>query len=166
LRHTYNPNDDALGESKREDKNACSVTHSLHTLHNTEKKEPRSIRVKPSHYKSVSTYAKMADMTVGDVFIEGAFILMQLEPVNGSLIIVENGKNNQQDLDDWMGELVCIQELSEFIEMVDSRTKPKHRLHKNLIRELQKILKECKKIKNRSPELDALITTVRGYFAE
>jgi len=147
------------------DDKSCSVTHTLHTLHNTEKKEPRSIRMRPSHYKAISNYARLSDVTVGDVVVNACFLLMDVEPVEGSVFIVERPpRNNNKNIQSEIQEFICVDEMREFVIRLDKDDPDNQQLLKIRRQSFVKLLKDCNKVKIWGDELSALVMQARSHF--
>lgn len=114
-----------------------------------------------SIHDAVMRYCGSERITAGQFYEEAAVLLMGIEPINGVNIIAVKPPERERNLDDELQEIICIEKLEKFIEEVADF---KHRLHVNRKDELLKLLKECRKVKKRSPELDALMDEVMTYF--
>ena len=122
---------------------------------------PTEIRMRRSIHDAVMRYCGSERITAGQFYEEAAVLLMGIEPINGVNIIAVKPPERERNLDDELQEIICIEKLEKFIEEVADF---KHRLHVNRKDELLKLLKECRKVKKRSPELDALMDEVMTYF--
>ena len=155
----------SFGESKREEEKQSSVTHSLHTLHDSEKKEPRSFRIKPSQYKAISRYARLSESTIGDVVVNACYLLMEIEPVNGNVFIVEKPHRNiHKNIQSDMQEFICIDDMQDFIEKLEKDDTNNQRLMKIRRKAFIELLKDCNKVKIWGEELSDLVIKARSYF--
>jgi len=158
-----------LGSHKEEDspridqgrlENTCNAYNAYNAVHN-EKRDNHCIRLKPSIHKAVRGYCGIAQLNIGELYEKAALLFMDLNPVDWIILNVEKPNERRTSLDDELQEIICIEKLEKFIEEVADF---KHRLHVNRKDELLKLLKECRKVKKRSPELDALMDEVMTYF--
>lgn len=160
------PKTDSTEGCKEREENECSVLHTLHTLHHNEKRDVQSIRMKKSIHGVVSRYCGFAEMNVGQFYEEAAILFMDLNPVNGSLLVVNSPEKRMKEnnFEGRMLELVCIDELEDFIERVDKIKRGGVEIHRSNIKTLLKILKACNKISQRSQHLETLMSTAMSYF--
>lgn len=158
-----------MGSHKEEDspridqgrlENTCNAYNAYNAVHN-EKRDNHCIRLKPSIHKAVRGYCGIAQLNIGELYEKAALLFMDLNPVDWIILNVEKPNERRTSLDDELQEIICIEKLEKFIEEVADF---KHRLHVNRKDELLKLLKECRKVKKRSPELDALMDEVMTYF--
>ncbi len=134
----------------------CSTPHTPHTLHNNiEKRTPINIRIRKSMHSTFMEYCGR-DMTAGQFYEEAGILFMDLNPKNGSLLMVSKPITKQNGLKDRVQEIICIGELQEFIDDVDARISD-NPLHHNWVKRLGKILKRCDSIKHHSDKLEALM---------
>ena len=140
--------------------NTCNAYNAYNAVHN-EKRDNHCIRLKPSIHKAVRGYCGIAQLNIGELYEKAALLFMDLNPVDWIILNVEKPNERRTSLDDELQEIICIEKLEKFIEEVADF---KHRLHVNRKDELLKLLKECRKVKKRSPELDALMDEVMTYF--
>ena len=140
--------------------NTCNAYNAYNAVHN-EKRDNHCIRLKPSIHKAVRGYCGIAQLNIGELYEKAALLFMDLNPVDWIILNVEKPNERRTSLDDELQEIICIEKLEKFIEEVADF---KHRLHVNRKDELLKLLKECRKVKKRSSELDALMDEVMTYF--
>ena len=144
--------------------NECSVTHTLHTLQgNQEKREPRSIRLRPTAYNFISNYARLSKMVVGDVVEQACFFYIDYYPVDGNVFIVENVVENGKSLKDRMLNHNCVTELKDALHKIRLTTKQGIPLHIKQRESLVKVFDKCYKIENPSDELSDLIEEALSY---
>ena len=105
-------------------------------------------------------------MTAGQLYEEAVILFMDLNPVIGSPLVIEKpeGRARNNDFEARMSELICIDEMEDFVERVDGIKRSGVEIHRSNIKKLLKILKECNKIKNRSQRLEALMDKAMSYF--
>lgn len=142
------------------DRYTSSVTHTLHTLHTREKREPRSLRIRPSAYDFASNYARLSNMTMGEVTEQAWIFYIDYYPVDGSVFIVENTEK-RQNLDEKIQDMICIDKLEKFLnklKMINGNIRINHK------EEFLGILRECKKVNIRSDKLSSLISEAMAYF--
>jgi len=137
-----------------------SVTHTLHTLHKNNKKEPRSIRLRPAAYEFISNYARLSRMTVGDVVEQACFFYIDYYPVDGNVFIIEKN-NHKQNLDEQIQDMICVDKLEKFLERMKAINGKLRTNHKE---DFLGILKECKKVNIRSDRLSQLLSEAMTYF--
>ena len=151
-------------ESIEIEQKQCNAIHAIHALHENEKRYNRSIRLRDSVHRAVKQYCGVAQMTMGQLYESGALMFMQVNHVAGVFLNVENTENNHQTDDDWMLDLICIGDLEDFIELMDTLIRNGTPIHKIRMKQFLVILRECKKVKKRSQKLDSLISKARSYF--
>ena len=157
---------DSVGECKEREENVCSTPHTPHTLHTKEKRQPINIRLRRSLHDVFMKYCAGADMTAGQFYEEAAILFIDLNPVIGSIFVFEKPERQTRnnDFEERMGELICIDELEDFVERVDKIKNSGVEIHRSNVKTLLNILKECNKIKTRSERLETLMSKAMSYF--
>ena len=155
MKHTPKPNDDSPSYSNnidREiDRDRCSVYTTHTTLHSiVEQRKAVQVRMKPTIHKVVGRYCGK-DISLGQFYEEAAILFMELNPKDGVYLNVEKPERNNKNMDDRIQEMICVSDLSEFLQ---GKRKP---LHKKIQRRILGLLKECRKVNNRGEELTALM---------
>ena len=160
------PKTDSVGECKEREENVCSTPHTPHTLHTKEKRQPINIRLRRSLHDVFMKYCVGSDMTAGQFYEEAAILFIDLNPVIGSVFVFEKPERQTRNngFEDRMGELICIDELEDFVERVDKIKNSGVEIHRSNVKTLLKILKECNKIKTRSEHLETLMSAAMSYF--
>jgi len=161
------PKTDSIGECKEREENTCNAVHTVHTVHsNSERRRPIEVRMRGAIHKTVGRYCGFAEITIGQFYEEAAILFMDLNPVNGSLFVVEKPEKrvNDNGFEERMGELICIDELEDFIERVDKIKNSGVEIHRSNVKTLLKILKNCNKISQRSQHLETLMSAAMSYF--
>jgi len=154
-------------ECKEREENACNAVHTVHTVHsNSEKRRPIEVRMRDAIHKTVGRYCDFAEITIGQFYEEAAILFMDLNPINGTLLVVEKLEKrvDDNDLEARVSDLFYIVELEDFIERVDEIKRSGVNIHRSNIKKLLNILKDCKKINNRSERLDTLMNQALSYF--
>ena len=157
---------DSSRECKEREENECSTPHTPHTLHTKEKRQPINIRLRRSLHDVFMKYCAGEDMTAGQFYEEAAILFIDLNPVIGSVFVFEKPERQTRNngFEERMGELICIDELEDFVERIDKIKKSGVEIHRSNVKTLLKILKECNKISQRSQHLETLMNTAMNYF--
>ena len=133
-----------------------STVHTVHTVHH-EPRFPVEIRMRKSIHGVVRRYCGNSDMSFGEFYERAAIMFMDVNPVEffGANVIMP--EICQQNIDDQLREIICVDELQDFL----SKAKlVKGTLHVSKKKTAIGILKECSKINKRSDELEALMYEV------
>lgn len=121
--------------------------------------------MRPSHYKAISNYARLSDTTIGDVIVNACFLLIDIEPIEGNVFIVEKPeRNNQNNIQSEMQEFICLDDMREFVERLERDDPNNIQLLKIRRKKLIKLIKECNKVKIWGDELSALVMKARNHF--
>lgn len=114
-------------------------------------------------------YCGIAQLNIGEFYERAALLFMDLNPVNWVVLNVEMPQTREREssLDDRVQELICIERVDKFVKNLKQlRSKGVERFHITKKEEFLKILKECRKVKNRSDELDELIQEAVSFFEQ
>jgi len=152
-------------ESKREEEKRCSVYTTHTTLHNNkEERIPVQIRMRRSVHKVVGNYIKKT-MSYGQFYEEAAILFMDINPKEFSPLVVEKLERPRQNgVQGRMQELVCVDEFTEFVELLGRDNPDNQRLRSIRRGQFIELLKKCEKIKTWGDQLVALIEEVETYF--
>jgi len=155
------PKEDIL-ESKGTKKNTYTTPHTPHTLHPPEKREPTQIRLRRSIHEAVAKYCGLERIMIGQFYEEAAIMFMDLNPPKAAppIMVVQRGERGQS-LDEELQEIICVDELRDFLEGVRQL---KNSLHVTRKKEGITILKNCNKVNNRGEELEALMREAILYI--
>jgi len=166
-----------LGSHREEDspridqgrsENTCNAYNAYNALHQ-EKRDNHCVRLRPSIHKAVKGYCGIAQLNIGEFYERAALLFMDLNPVNWVVLNVEMPQTREREssLDDRVQELICIERVDKFVKNLKQlRSKGVERFHITKKEEFLKILKECRKVKNRSDELDELIQEAVSFFEQ
>lgn len=141
--------------------NKSSVVTTLPTLPRSigiEVKVPRSFKIRKSSYDVANRYRKMAGLTWGDFIEDSWFIKMQVDPVDGVMIVVNRGeKVDESDIDQLMLIMECTQELEEMLARLKRTNGQGVKIHKNTLSDLRKVFSKCRKVKNKPSSMEDMI---------
>ena len=158
---SHNTDEDVPRIDQDRKEKSYSTVRTVHTVHPPEVRVPTEVRMRRSIHNAVMRYCGSERITAGQFYEEAAILLMGMEPINGVHVITVRPPERERNLDEELQEIICIEKLENFIET----KKPfKGKLHVNSKDSLLKILRECRKVKNRSAELEALMTEAMAYF--
>lgn len=147
--------EDTPRESIEIDRDRYSTVRTVHTVHTIkEKRLPIEIRLRKSIHSNVMTYCALARMTAGQFYEEAAILFMDLNPVEGAVLIVEKPNKEDPSLKDRMLELMLIPELERWIGSTENVS---GKLHPNKIKRLYKIIEQSGKIYNKSDKMQELL---------
>jgi len=149
----------SLYESIPTKSNQCNAYNAYNAYNNkNEKRDNHCIRIRPSVHRAVKNYCHDARMNLGEFYEIAAMFYVDVNPPpNGSPVVFNKLERKQQNIDDQLREIICVDELQEFL----SKAKlVKGTLHVSKKKTAIGILKECSKINKRSDELEALMYEV------
>ena len=145
--------------------NHGSVVTTLPTLPIKESRLPYSFKIRKSIYKSATKYRGLSGMNWRE-FLERSLIqYMEVNPIDGLLVMVNSPENRKVNRDDRMLDIICVGEVESFIKEVKPLVEQGCKLHKSKAVKLFKILNKSKKIKNMSNKLDKLLDEALEYVA-
>jgi len=146
------------GIEKREDR--CNALHTLHTLH--EKKDQVQIRMRKSLHKAFMKYCAITDMAAGQFYEQAGILFMDLNPPpEPNLLVVSKSKQHDQGFEDSLQEMIVVDELEELLGKLRLVNGKIHRTRK---KDFLGIVKEYKKVKTPSDNLQTLMREVKSYF--
>ena len=152
--HRDNNKKDFLGHSTN-----SYTTHTTHTtLH--EERKPIQIRMRQSVHDAVGRYCGK-EMTYGQFYEEAAILFMDLNPVNGALLIVEKPKQHDPSFEDSLQEMIIIDEIEE---LLDNLRRINGKIHYKRKKDFLGIVKQYQKIKVPSDRLQRLVREAKSYF--
>lgn len=136
------------------------TTHTTHTtLH--EERKPIQIRMRQSVHDSVGRYCGK-EMTYGQFYEEAAMLFMDVNPKplphNITLVRLER---HDQGFEDSLQEMIVVDELEELLGKLRLVNGKIHRTRK---KDFLGIVKEYKKVKTPSENLQTLMREAKSYF--
>ena len=152
--------EDSPRESIEIDKKSYSTVHTVHTVHsNSEKRTSVQIRMRKSIHETASRYCAFARMNIGQFYEEAVILFMDLNPMDGTLLIVERNER-ESCLDDQIEEVILIDEFEDAMRVLS----PERKLHINKKKRLAKLLRRCQKLNQRGERLEELMKTAVSYL--
>lgn len=89
---------------------------------------------------------------------------MDLNPVDGTILVVEKNSLRDSSIKDRMLNMICIQELQEFVPVLKRSKEEGFKLHRVFLDRLRKTFDKCYKVGEPTEELNRLIEEALEYI--
>lgn len=134
----------------------CSV-HTTHTtLHKNEERKPIQIRMRKSVHKTVGGYIEKT-MSYGVFYERAAILYMDVNPVDRTILVINGAESETTDLDQLMLIMECTQELEEMLIRLKRMISQGVKFQKKTLADLRKVFAKCRKVKNKSDDMETMI---------
>ena len=143
--------------------NVCNALQ-YSTYSTQEKNSQIQIRALKSYHEKFMDYCRRANMTAGNFYKNAGILYMQVNPIDGAIIVVEKSNNNRRSLKNRTANITCIYELNEVLPPLRKADKEGYDIHQKLLKRTIQALDKSDKIQNKSDELISLIEEALSYI--
>lgn len=156
--------EDSPRESGERRENQCNALHTLHTLHKQEKNYQIQVRMKQSAHKAFMRYCALAGMTAGTFYEKAGVMFMDLNPVDGAVIVIERPVTRDLSMKDRVLTLMCVQEFEALLPTLKRMKEKGVSFNKKFLTKINRMFDKYFKISSPGDEVKELAEEVLTYL--